>query len=84
MVGLGERAIAAIPKLTIRHAGRTIVLVSHTAVNRVILLAILGLGSDRFWRLRQDHCAINVFKAESGAFTLVAQIFYMPPQEFPS
>ncbi len=45
---------------------------SHTVVNRVILLAVLGLGNDRFWRLRQDNCAINVFEAAGGDFTLVS------------
>jgi broad specificity phosphatase PhoE len=38
----------------------------------VILLAILGLGNDRFWRLRQDTCAVNVFEADAGEFTLVS------------
>ncbi len=54
------------------HEGQTVVLVSHTVVNRIILLAILGLGNDRFWHLRQDTCAINVFEAEGALFTLVS------------
>ena len=68
---LRERTMAAIAKLVARHPGQTLVLVSHTVVNRVILLAVLGLGNDRFWRLRQDNCAINVFEAGGGDFTLV-------------
>ncbi len=71
LADLRERAMAAIHELAARHAGQTIVLVSHTVVNRVILLAVLGLGNDRFWRLRQDTGAINVFEAEGGDFTLV-------------
>ncbi len=71
LADLRERAMAAIRELAARHAGQTIALVSHTVVNRVILLAILGLGNDRFWRLRQDNCAINVFEAEGDDFTLV-------------
>lgn len=72
LAALRERVMAAIQELASRHADQTIVLVSHTVVNRVILLAILGLGNDRFWRLRQDNCAINVFEAEGGDFTLVS------------
>ena len=53
------------------HPGETVVLVAHTVVNRVILLLALGLPNDRFWRLRQDTCAINVIEMESGDFTLV-------------
>jgi len=72
LADLRDRAMAAIHELTTRHADQTIVLVSHTVVNRVILLAILGLGNDHFWRLRQDNCALNVFEAEAGDFTLVS------------
>jgi broad specificity phosphatase PhoE len=66
------RAMAAVSEIAARHAGRTVALVSHTVVNRVILLEILGLGNDRFWRLRQDTCAINVFEVEAGESTLVS------------
>jgi len=33
---------------------------------------VLGLGNDRFWRLQQDTCAINVFTVKNGEFTLVS------------
>jgi broad specificity phosphatase PhoE len=71
LADLRGRAMTAIHELTACHPGQTVALVSHTVVNRVILLAILGLGDDRFWRLRQDNCALNVFEAEDGNFTLV-------------
>jgi hypothetical protein len=38
----------------------------------MILLAVLGLGNDRFWRLCQDTCAVNEFKADGGEYTLVS------------
>lgn len=57
-------------ELASRHEGQTIVLVGHTVINRIILLGVLGLGNDRFWRLRQDTCAINVFEAKDGDFTI--------------
>jgi probable phosphoglycerate mutase len=63
---LRRRGLAAVEELAARHAEQTIVLVGHTVINRVILLAVLGLGNDRFWRLHQDTCAINVFDAEGG------------------
>jgi broad specificity phosphatase PhoE len=69
---LRVRAMAAVNDLAASHPGQTIALVSHTVVNRVILLGVLELGNDRFWRLRQDTCAINVFEAEGGAFTLAS------------
>jgi broad specificity phosphatase PhoE len=60
-----------VTELTARHPGETIVLVGHLVLNRVILLGVTGLGLDRFWRLGQDTCAINVFDAEGGDFTLL-------------
>ena len=38
----------------------------------VILLSVLGLGLDRFWRLGQDTCAVNVFEAEAGDFSVLS------------
>ena len=69
---LRTRAMLAVHDLAARHEGRTIVLVSHTVVNRIILLGVLTLGNDRFWRLRQDTCAVNVFDMDSGEGTLVS------------
>ncbi len=66
------RAAAAVTQLTTRHDGETVVLVGHTVVNRLILLAVLGLGNERFWRVRQDTCAVNVFEAHGGDYTLVS------------
>ena len=65
------RAMEAVNRLAAHHPDKTIVLVSHTVVNRAILLGVLGLRSNRFWHLRQDTCALNVFEAGGDAFTLV-------------
>jgi len=69
---LRSRALGAVNETAARHGGKTILLVGHTVINRVILLGVLGLGNDRFWRLRQDTCAINVFEMENGIFTIVS------------
>ncbi len=69
---LGEvqaRGFAAIEKIAARHDGDCVVAVAHTVMNRLILLAAMGLGLERFWRLRQETCAINVLEAERGVFT---------------
>lgn len=69
---LRTRGMAMVNEIVARHAEQTVVLVGHTVINRVILLAILGLNNDRFWRIKQDTCAINVFEASNGDFTLVS------------
>jgi len=74
LAGLRARAMATVGELAARHPDPegTIVLVGHTVINRIILLGVLGLGNDRFWRLRQDTCAINVFEVQGEEFTLVS------------
>jgi len=64
------RLMQTLKELVERHPSETIVLVGHTVINRVMLLGILGLGNERFWRIKQDTCAINVFEAQEGEFTL--------------
>lgn len=69
---LRERAMNTVNELAARHAGETILLLGHTVINRIILLGALKLGNERFWRIRQDTCAINLFDAEDGEYTLVS------------
>jgi len=61
-----------VSELAARHVGETVVLVGHTVINRIILLGVLGLGKDRFWHLKQDTCAVNVFEAENDDFVRVS------------
>jgi broad specificity phosphatase PhoE len=69
---LHVRAMAAVEELVARQPVGTMVMVGHTVINRVILLAVLDLGHDRFWRLRQETGAVNVFEAQPDGYTLVS------------
>jgi broad specificity phosphatase PhoE len=67
-----SRVVAALDELVARHPGQTVALVSHTVVNRVLLCTVLGWSNERFWRLQQETCAVNVFDVEEdGDFTIV-------------
>lgn len=72
LVELRVRAMKTVNELAARHAGETILLLGHTVINRIVLLGVLGLGNERFWRIKQDTCAINLFDAEDGDYTLVS------------
>ena len=72
LADLRRRGIAATRALAARHPGGTIVLVGHTAINRAILLGVLGLGDDRFWHIRQEPCAVNVFEITGDDYVLVS------------
>jgi phosphoserine phosphatase len=69
---LRKRAMETMKNLTLSHSGQTIILVGHTIINRIILLGVLGLGNERLWHIEQDACAVNVFKANAGDYTLVS------------
>ncbi|MCX5884433.1 MAG: histidine phosphatase family protein [Proteobacteria bacterium] len=69
---LRARAMRTLDEIVASHQGHTVVLVGHTVINRIILLGVLGLGNERFWLLRQDTGAINVFEADGSVFTLVS------------
>jgi len=69
---VSSRAMSALKEVSWLHPDQEIVLVSHTVVNRLILLGILGLRIERFWHLRQEPCAINVIEKSEKDFTLVS------------
>jgi phosphoserine phosphatase len=72
LADLCERAMKTVNELAARHEGETILLLGHTVINRIILLGVLGLGNERFWRIKQDTCAINLFDVEDGDYTLIS------------
>lgn len=53
-----------------RHACKTLVLVGHDSINRVLLLQALGLPLSRYWRLKQEPCCLNEIVVEGTVFTL--------------
>lgn len=66
------RSGRAVRQIAAQHREGSVVVVAHTVINRVILLEILNLGNDRFWRIRQDTCAINEMELDGGEMTLVS------------
>jgi probable phosphoglycerate mutase len=68
-----DRALSAAREACARGPGDstdTIVMVSHTVVNRLILMGALGSPLSRFWRLRQDPCAINMLEFDGSSFSV--------------
>jgi len=59
-----DRVTSGLTTIVERHRGQAVAMVGHMVVNRVLLCAILGLGNDRFWHLRQDTCAVSVFDVD--------------------
>ena len=64
-----KRTMDVVSDVISKYTG-TVVLVSHRAVNKVLICALLGLDNSHFWNIRQDVCGITVFTHENGQFIL--------------
>jgi broad specificity phosphatase PhoE len=65
-----KRSMAAVQRAIDSNLGKTIAIVSHRVVAKVILCGVLGLDLSRFWHVKQDTCAINRFEYEQGSYFL--------------
>jgi phosphoserine phosphatase len=64
-----ERALGVVDAaLALRMRG--VVLVSHRVVNKLIILALLGLGESCFWNVTVDPCSVTIFRHDGGRFVL--------------
>jgi broad specificity phosphatase PhoE len=65
------RALGAVAEVLARHAGQTVLLAAHRAVNKVLIAAFIGLDNSHFWRLGQDTTAINYFHYVNGVWHIM-------------
>ncbi|MHC5037351.1 MAG: histidine phosphatase family protein [Planctomycetota bacterium] len=70
LAGLHARALAGLEALVERHEGETVALASHAVTCQIALLAIQGLGPERYWLVKQGNCAINIFFRDPRGWTL--------------
>ena len=61
-----ERAAAAVESVVAQYPDKTIVLVSHRAICKILILYLLGLDNSHFWQISQDVCAVNLFEIRDG------------------
>jgi broad specificity phosphatase PhoE len=64
------RAMAAMEEVIRDHPGKTLVLVTHRVVNKVLICGILGLDNSHFWQITQDTTAINLIQHRDGKYIL--------------
>ena len=64
------RAMAAIEEVIRNHPGKTLILVTHRVVNKVLICSILGLDNSHFWQITQDTTAINLIQHRNGKYIL--------------
>lgn len=64
------RSMAALEEVIRLHPGKTLVLVSHRVINKVLICGILGIDNSHFWQIGQDTTAINLIQFKNGKYIL--------------
>lgn len=65
-----QRALGFLAHLFRAHAGQTVLAISHSGVNRLLLAEALGLPQENLFRIDQQYAAVNVIDYYPN-FTLV-------------
>lgn len=76
-----KRAVRGVEKLARRFDG-DVILVSHDAVIKALLLRFLGSPLANFWRLRIANCSLSVVELSAGkppCVSLVGDAHYLEP-----
>lgn len=68
---LYSRTSDAMDSLAATHDGKTIALFAHRAVNKILVLAALGLPPARFPFIRQDNCCLTEFQRNENGYVIV-------------
>lgn len=66
-----DTAFSAMEEIASNYPGRTVALFAHRVVNKVLVLAALGLGLERFPLIRQDNCCLNEFERTDKGYIVV-------------
>lgn len=64
------RAMAALEGVIQSGPDKTLVIVSHRVVNKVLICGILGIDNSHFWQIGQDTTAINLIQYRNGRYVL--------------
>jgi broad specificity phosphatase PhoE len=65
-----RRAWEGLKKLTEGNPTRTVLIVTHRVVSKVLICAALGLDDSHFWQVKQDSTAINCLEFSRGVFNI--------------
>jgi phosphoserine phosphatase len=67
------RYLRAVVSAAEKYPRKTVCLVAHQAVNRVLLSAVLGMGNEGYWRISQGTCCINEFSYNPATFRFIVE-----------
>ena len=65
-----DRNFTAMERIAAQHPDQTVALFAHRVVNKLLVLAALGLDLDRFSFIRQDNCCLNEFERTGAGYII--------------
>ena len=68
---VAHRTESALYRIARSHRRKTVVIVSHRAVNKTLLCRLLGLSSNAFWKLQQHSTCVNELQFTGSDFILI-------------
>jgi broad specificity phosphatase PhoE len=65
-----ERSFCAMRAIVRENPGKSILIIPHRVINKVLLCAVLGLSNSHFWEIRQDTACVNLIEHCRDEFVL--------------
>ncbi|MBN2543754.1 histidine phosphatase family protein [bacterium] len=75
-----DRAIPAVQKLTEEYTGKTVVIVSHRSVLKLLITTLIGIESGGFWNVYLDNASYSILEYDPNSgfvLTLMNQTCYL-------
>jgi broad specificity phosphatase PhoE len=64
------RAWDGLGRVIRENPGKTILIISHRVITKVLICAVLGLDDSHFWQIKQDTTAVNCFEYTGKTFVV--------------
>lgn len=65
-----DRSFRAFKNIVKENPGKSILIIPHRVINKVLLCAILGLSNSHFWEIKQDTGCVNLIEYSNDRFVL--------------
>lgn len=62
LASVRSRAWEGLQRLVRENPGKTVLIVTHRVITKILICALLGLDNSHFWQIRQGTTAVNCFE----------------------
>jgi phosphoserine phosphatase len=56
-----KRSVSAVDEIMAKHTSGSVAIITHRAVTKVLICALLGLDDSHFWNIEHDTCGVTTF-----------------------